>query len=175
MEGKRFVLRHVRSEENTSDVNSKNTKIEIHTKMADCLYNGLIVAEVELEEENKKGESSKEDVEYSPARTVDDSGSGNPDQCMNNDRGNENLDQVNTAISREADGQDSEYSNDQNQDQGRQGNRQGTQQGTIQGDSIIEETQRVGVTLDRSSSKGMRESASESTSKRRSRKTKKKR
>jgi hypothetical protein len=50
VENKEFELRHVRTEENTSDVNSKNTKLEIHKKMADHLYNGVIVAEVNLEQ-----------------------------------------------------------------------------------------------------------------------------
>jgi hypothetical protein len=63
VERKKFELRHVRSEENTSDVNSKNTKIEIHKKMADRLYEGLTIAEVDADKE--VDESPKEDVEYS--------------------------------------------------------------------------------------------------------------
>ena len=51
----RVELRHVRSENNTSDVNSKNTKIETHQKMADRLYGGLVIAEIE---------PSKEDVVF---------------------------------------------------------------------------------------------------------------
>ena len=55
VEQQKVELRHVRSEENTSDVNSKNTKIETHRKMADRLYNGLVIAEIE---------PSKEDVGF---------------------------------------------------------------------------------------------------------------
>ena len=54
-------MRHVRSEENTNDVNSKNTKIETHTKMADRLYEGLVIAEVS-EQVQAVFDSSKEDV-----------------------------------------------------------------------------------------------------------------
>jgi hypothetical protein len=61
VEAKRIELRHVRSEENTSDINSKNTKIEIHTKMANRLYEGLIIAEVDDKRDLDK--SPKEDVE----------------------------------------------------------------------------------------------------------------
>jgi hypothetical protein len=61
-------------------VNSKNTKLEIHKKMADRFYNGLIVAEVNLEQvdqDSSKRSSSnselsrKEDVEYSYAIVID--------------------------------------------------------------------------------------------------------
>jgi len=61
VESKQFELRHVCSEENTSDVNSKNMKIDTHTKMVDRLYNGLVVAEVD-EQVQDAFESSKEDV-----------------------------------------------------------------------------------------------------------------
>ena len=77
VENKQFELRHVKTEENTSDINSKNTKIDIHKKMADRLYNGLIMAEVEgsaidVNKSNKKSsKSSKEDVEYSNAIVID--------------------------------------------------------------------------------------------------------
>ena len=70
VEGKRFELRHVRSEENTSDINSKNTKIEIHKKMADRLYEGLVVAQVDSTRKEDHGKSTKEDVEYSYATIV---------------------------------------------------------------------------------------------------------
>ena len=63
--------------ENTSDVNSKNTKIDIHKKMADRLYNGLIIAEVEVKDmkESDVDESSKEDVEYNASVIVVDESS----------------------------------------------------------------------------------------------------
>ena len=38
VEDKRVELRHVKTDKNTSDINSKNTKVEIHKKMADRLY-----------------------------------------------------------------------------------------------------------------------------------------
>jgi len=39
-------LRHVRSEDNTSDINSKNTSVEIHQKLADKLYEGIPLVHV---------------------------------------------------------------------------------------------------------------------------------
>jgi hypothetical protein len=38
VENKEFELHQVKTEQNTSDMNSKNTKLEIHEKMADRLY-----------------------------------------------------------------------------------------------------------------------------------------
>jgi hypothetical protein len=70
VERKRFELRHVRSEENTSDINSKNTKIEIHKKMSDRLYEGLVVAQVDSSGKEDQRKSTKEDVEYSYATIV---------------------------------------------------------------------------------------------------------
>jgi hypothetical protein len=82
-QGERFKLKgNVNGNEglamNTSDINSKNTKIDIHKKMADRLYNGLIMAEVEgsaidVNKSNKKSSKSskKEDVEYSNAIVID--------------------------------------------------------------------------------------------------------
>ena len=75
VEDKRVELRHVKTDKNTSDINSKNTKVEIHKKMADRLYNGLAIAEVKYDnsDTNKRlSKSSKEDVEYSYAIGVDD-------------------------------------------------------------------------------------------------------
>jgi hypothetical protein len=75
VEGKRVELRHVKTDENTSDINSKNTKVDIHKKMAERLYNGLAIAEVKYDnsDTNKRlSKSSKEDVEYSYAISVDD-------------------------------------------------------------------------------------------------------
>jgi hypothetical protein len=51
-------------------VNSKNTKIEIHKKMADRLYEGLVIAQVDHKAQGDEGESSKEDVEFSNAIIV---------------------------------------------------------------------------------------------------------
>jgi hypothetical protein len=71
-------------------MNSKSTKLEIHKKMADRLYNGLIVAEVNLEQvdqdsSSKKSSSKsnselsrKEDVEYSYAIVINNSLSSYP-------------------------------------------------------------------------------------------------
>jgi hypothetical protein len=82
VESKRFELRHVKTDENTSDINSKNTKIEIHKKMAERLYSGLAIAEIKADssETNKRlsksvRKSSKEDVELTHAisvRVIDD-------------------------------------------------------------------------------------------------------
>jgi hypothetical protein len=55
-------------DDNTSDINSKNTKIEIHKKLADRLYSGLPIAEVKESSRIKRKSDStqlKEDVEYS--------------------------------------------------------------------------------------------------------------
>jgi hypothetical protein len=77
VENKQFQLQHVKTEENTSDnINSnKNTKIDIHKKMADRLYNGLIMAEgsaIDVNKSNKKSnrKSSKKDVEHSNAIVI---------------------------------------------------------------------------------------------------------
>ncbi len=53
-------IRHVRSENNTSDINSKNTKVEVHSKLADKLYEGLPMAEVDTDQ--GLIESTKEDI-----------------------------------------------------------------------------------------------------------------
>ena len=55
-------LRHVRSEENAADINSKNTKIETHQKLAKRIYEGLPIA---IREDSRELPSSKEDVGYS--------------------------------------------------------------------------------------------------------------
>jgi hypothetical protein len=73
VEDKQFELRHVKTDNNTSDINSKNTKIEIHKKLADQLYNGLPIAEVKEGSSIKwKSDSapSKEHVESSSAITT---------------------------------------------------------------------------------------------------------
>jgi hypothetical protein len=73
VESKQFELRHVKTDNNTSDINSKNTKIEIHKTLADRLYNGLPIAEIkEGSSVKQKSDStpSKEDVEYSSAITT---------------------------------------------------------------------------------------------------------
>jgi len=49
-------LRHVPSEDNTSDINSKNVKTETHLKLAERLYEGLTIAD------GAPAKSSKEDV-----------------------------------------------------------------------------------------------------------------
>ena len=41
---KTVELRHVRSEDNTADINSKNTKVETHKKFAKSLYEGFALA-----------------------------------------------------------------------------------------------------------------------------------
>ena len=51
-------LRHVRSEDNTSDINSKNVSAEIHQKLADKLYEGVPLVHV-VEDSS---EPDKEDV-----------------------------------------------------------------------------------------------------------------
>jgi hypothetical protein len=73
VEDKQFELCHVKTDDNTSDINSKNTKIEIHKKLADWLYNGLPIAEVkEGSSIKRKNDSapSKEHVESSSAITT---------------------------------------------------------------------------------------------------------
>jgi hypothetical protein len=78
VESKCFELRHVRTEENTSDINSKNTKVDIHKKMADRMYSGLVVAQVEGDDgEESDAETPKEDVGYSNAIVVGDSAPSN--------------------------------------------------------------------------------------------------
>jgi tRNA U38,U39,U40 pseudouridine synthase TruA len=72
VENKRFELRHVKTEDNTSDINSKNTKIDIHKKLAERLYNGLAIAEMKKVTGKSDSKSSKEDVEYSYVISVDD-------------------------------------------------------------------------------------------------------
>ena len=54
-------LRHVRSEDNTSDINSKNVALETHTKHANSLYNGLALVRVndKFKEEAKKSNKKK--------------------------------------------------------------------------------------------------------------------
>jgi len=49
-------LRHVRSEENSSDINSKNVTVETHQRLADRLYEGLPLVYIE------EGDPDKEDV-----------------------------------------------------------------------------------------------------------------
>jgi hypothetical protein len=52
-------LRHVRSEENTSDINSKNVATDAHVRLADQLYEGLPLVRVEddkLDKEDVAGE-----------------------------------------------------------------------------------------------------------------------
>ena len=51
-------LRHVRNEDNTSDIDSKNTSAEIHQKLANKLYDGVPLVHV-IED---LGEPDKEDV-----------------------------------------------------------------------------------------------------------------
>ena len=73
VEDKQFELRHVKTDDNTSYINSKNTKIEIHKKLADHLYNGLPIAEVKGGKDIKSKNGSnppKEHVEYSSAVTT---------------------------------------------------------------------------------------------------------
>jgi len=44
--GQKLVeLRHVRSEDNSADINSKNTKMETHEKHAKKMYDGLVMVE----------------------------------------------------------------------------------------------------------------------------------
>ena len=62
VEDKQFELQHVKTEDNTSDINSKNTKIEIYKKLADQLYNGLPIAEV------KEGSSIKRKSDSAPSK-----------------------------------------------------------------------------------------------------------
>jgi len=45
-------LRHVRSEDNTSDINSKNTAVEIHQYLADKMYEGIPLVHVDPNEED---------------------------------------------------------------------------------------------------------------------------
>jgi hypothetical protein len=73
VEDKQFELRHVKTDDNTSDISSKNKKIKIHKKLADRLYNGLPIAEVKQGSSIKwKSDSTplKEHVEYSSAITT---------------------------------------------------------------------------------------------------------
>ena len=64
VETKQAELRHVRSENNTSDVNSKNTTIDTHEKHATRLYEGLALVEV-----HDANEPSKEDIESDTGNT----------------------------------------------------------------------------------------------------------
>jgi hypothetical protein len=52
-------LRHVRTENNTSDVNSKNTLTETHLKHAERLYDGTALVDIQA----LAAEASKEDIE----------------------------------------------------------------------------------------------------------------
>ena len=36
-------VRHVRSEDNVADINSKNVKVETHQRLSDLMYEGLVV------------------------------------------------------------------------------------------------------------------------------------
>ena len=67
-------LRHVKSEDNTSDINSKNTKIETHTKLSNKVYEGMTIAELEQDEDKKedvlsRSGPSKEDVRLESSGT----------------------------------------------------------------------------------------------------------
>ena len=60
-------LRHVKSEDNTSDINSKNTKIETHTRLSNKVYEGMTIAELDQGGDKKEADlsssrPSKEDV-----------------------------------------------------------------------------------------------------------------
>ena len=61
VEQKLMELRHVQSDENTADVNSKAVKIETHEKLSPRLFEGLVIVK---SKERSSDESSKEDVAF---------------------------------------------------------------------------------------------------------------